>query len=859
MNSYKILVASITLYLVCSTAYTQSQKLSPKFSNVNGRSDAHAVMMFSVSCKDTTLFAKTYRNRLQIINRYSPAGVYTVRSTHAMIREVMVPDANITFIDIPATAVPEAGTDFVGQTFNRITKARSVFPDVDGSSVTVSIKEQHFDSYSIDLLNRWFTTAVTAKGVSQHATTMATIIGGAGNSSVKAKGVAPATRLTSSDFTNLLPDADAIFQEHAIHIQNHSYGVPIENYYGNEAAAYDKQVYDNPALLHVFSAGNSGASTPLTGTYKGLPWANLSGNFKHGKNPILVTAVDTTLRVNPLNSRGPAYDGRLKPELTTFGQNGTSDAAALLSGVAALLHEQYKTTYNAVPAAALLKAVLIASADDIGSTGIDYTYGYGSVNAHEALRLLTNGHHTMRTLGSNDVATVSITVPAHVSSLRVAVAWTDVAAAPNSTTALVHDIDATLRHGGDAWLPWMLRTAADTDSLTAAPRRRRDTLNTVEYITVETPVAGVYTLTLRSAELTASTQDVAVAWQLEDDTPFAWDYPTAADILETGTQDNLFWTHHGAGTGSLSLQLNDGAWLPIRTAVALDRPFHWTPPDTLAAARLKMEVNGEAYVSDVFTLSPPQKITVAYACTDEFALTWTPVPGAEEYMLYTLGDTYLQKLFSTYDTTITLPTTLGPYFAVAARFDTHTAQKSATIDYTNQGAHCYINLFDALRYDAEHVRIQLNLSTWLNIKEVRVFKTTAGARTVYTTFSPGRDTQFEWEDTALIPDTMRYQAEVVLTNGAVITSDEAAVLVEPKGEARLFPNPVAEDGIMNVLSAGLGLSVELLDNQGRKVFAQALYNSLDVVDLKKLHKGMYFVLLRSATGAVTWRGRIIKL
>ncbi len=408
---------------------------------------------------------------------------------------------------------------------------------------------------------------------------MATIIGGGGNSSPSARGVAPAVTLTSSDYTNLLPDPDSFFAEHSIAIQNHSYGVEVENYYGNEAAAHDQQVSNLPTLLHIFSAGNSGQSVPDDGTYKDLPWANLSGNFKQAKNAVLVTAVDTTLRVNALNSRGPAYDGRLKPELTAFGQDGTSDAAALVSGIAALLEQKYTDIHGEAPPAALLKAALIASAADIGAEGIDYTYGYGSVNADKALRIFEAEQTSTITLTSNDEATHTLTVPAATSSLRVAVAWTDVAATPNSTTALVHDIDASLSFGGNTWLPWVLRTAPNADSLTVAPRRRKDHLNTVEYITIDAPAAGTYTLTITSPQLTAQQQAVAIAWWIETDALFTWDYPTSTDIPETGKQVNLFWTHHATTTGKLSLQLNNGAWIPLR------RVYRFKPTFSLDSTR----------------------------------------------------------------------------------------------------------------------------------------------------------------------------------------------------------------------------------------------------------------------------------
>ena len=109
-----------------------------------------------------------------------------------------------------------------------------------------------------DLKGRYIQTPFTSPAYSGHATIMATIIAGAGNTYYEGKGVAPGARITSADFVTLLPEPDAAYQQYDITVQNHSYGTGIENYYGADAAAYDASVINNPGLLHVFSAGNAG-------------------------------------------------------------------------------------------------------------------------------------------------------------------------------------------------------------------------------------------------------------------------------------------------------------------------------------------------------------------------------------------------------------------------------------------------------------------------------------------------------------------------------------------------------------------------------------------------------------------------
>ena len=92
------------------------------------------------------------------------------------------------------------------------------------------------------------------------------------------------------------------------------------------------------------------------------------------------------------SSRGPAYDGRIKPELVAFAEDGSSGAAAIVSGISLVLQQAYKELNGNFPSAALVRAILLNSADDVGPKGIDFVSGFGAVNAYKALLDVTNAH-----------------------------------------------------------------------------------------------------------------------------------------------------------------------------------------------------------------------------------------------------------------------------------------------------------------------------------------------------------------------------------------------------------------------------------------------------------------------------------
>jgi hypothetical protein len=838
---------------ICVTAYGQS-KLSVKFNVANSRHvDDHAT--FSISFDNEHEFRKKYNTKLDIL--YQHYNNVQAVATYSLVLNEMLNDANVLFIDLPGKPNTEAGIDFVNPAFNRITKVHTRYSSLTGASEKISIKEKRFDPENIDLINRSFTTPLTPSEITQHATTMATLIAGAGNSSIQSLGVVPAAQITSSDFDNLLPDPDQIFITNEIYLQNHSYGVLIENYYGNEAAAYDAQVDNNPTLMHVFSAGNLGHSKPTDGQYKDLPYANLSGNFKQAKNVILTTAVDTSLLVNSLNSRGPAYDGRLKPELAAYGQGGTSDAAALVTGVSALVQEKYKSIHGELPLASTIKAIFIATADDIGQPGVDYTYGYGSLNAYKAVKAVEELKTFEESIGSNDFITVPIVVDPNIAILKIAVAWNDPAAPQNSSKALIHDLDCTLNDGTSDYLPWVLSNYPTSDSLSSPAKRKRDQLNNVEYITIDNPTSGSYNLNITSPALTTSNQKVSIVYWT-DKKIFEWDYPISANILQAKTKQTLLWNYPYNESADLFYQLNSGDWQILKENLNLSSYFHWTLPDTLATAKLKMVINGDEFLSDEFIVSPLPKLNVAFNCENDLSLSWKELKNAEGYKLYTLGEKYLEEKITTADTSVILAKKNNQiYFAVAPTLNGLTGLRSQTINYNEQGAYCYINFFSAERFESNIITLQLKLSTYANIDLIKIYKTTQGITTTIVKTAPNNNTVLEFLDQDLMPGSIQYQAEVILKNGISIKSSISEIFIETKNKAIIFPNPITNDETLNVLTEGQGLKLSIINTMGQLVDSIDLELTLDTVDLSELPNGIYLYQL-TRDGKVLDRGKIVK-
>ena len=161
-----------------------------------------------------------------------------------------------------------------------------------------------------------------------------------------------------------------------------SYAQSACSIYDGSSNSVDAQIFTNNKLLHVFSAGNAG--TTLCSGINVASYGNITGGFKAGKNVVAVGNLGLTDVLEPSSSRGPVYDGRIKPDICAVGTgmnstgpnnttqsppdvSGTSAACPGIAGVAAQLYQAHVELKGGVPESALIKALLMNAADDLGS------------------------------------------------------------------------------------------------------------------------------------------------------------------------------------------------------------------------------------------------------------------------------------------------------------------------------------------------------------------------------------------------------------------------------------------------------------------------------------------------------------
>lgn len=851
----KILEDNAALFLPANNLW----KLSPAllFNIPEERSTIWMSLLVGVST--ISVFEKQYPD-VPIINVDGAAHAFSIQATGVWINKALE-DSNIIFIAEARKPFTERELTGFDLSANRINKAHRVWPAINGNGLTVSIKENKMDTSDIDLKGRYLYSSAAAASVQTHATTMATIVAGGGNTFYTGKGVAWNTSVSSSDFANLLPDKLQELQRLKVSVQNHSYGVGIENYYGIDAAAYDAQAIQDPVLQHVFSAGNIGTQSSTSGNYTGIPgFANLSGSFKMAKNIITVGAADSFGVTAPLSSRGPAYDGRIKPELTALGEDGSSGAAAIVSGIALLVQNAWQKIYNSLPASAITRSILLNSADDTGPVGIDFISGFGSANAWRALQTIYEGHVVQGTVSQNQTVSHSIVVPANVSALKVTLSWTDPPAQANSYKALVNDLDAELYHPSTSqrWLPWVLNNASSVDSLQQMPVRKKDSINNNEQITINNPTPGIYELQVKGFAITGTAQPYAVAWQFDTLGHFEFTYPVKGNNVVPAQNNTIRWESAAAGNGALQYRINSGLWQNIAPGIDLSKRFYqWQAPDTIGALQLRMTTGTKETYTDTVSLSRLLLINTGFNCTDSFLVYWQRA-SVDSYRVYRLGQQYLEAFATMSDTALIQYKQNNPYtyFTVAPVLPFQTeGLRSYTFDYTQQQVACYISGFIADPSGTASARLTLQLGTTFRVSRVVFEKLSATGFQIIGEITPVTNKQII-VDVVAGKGLNTYRARVILQNGTSYYTQPENVLVFGQ-PYYVFPNPVKPGAPLQFMAEDTDETEFLLyDLMGRKLVSQKINGFLNRVKLPLLQRGIYFYTVVKA-GAKQLSGQLV--
>jgi len=437
---------------------------------------------------------------------------------------------------------PAASRDATTDLESNIGVVRDNPPNLNGSGVTVAVRELGAISLHVDFANRL--QAVDTNGVSNnievnHATAVTGQIGSSGLNQPAARGVAPAVNMLAY-VVGADPDTFATTDildaaTRGARISNHSYGP--SNLFPSDLGAYESISADwdgalrSSNLLGMFAQNEAASGNQ----YKNTDY------FVGAKNTICVGATSASARAgDPLATPpiapadgiasftqfGPMNDGRIKPDLVAFGDNvtldqgsnstqintGTSFSTPVVTGVAALVFQAYKTATGSEPTAQLAKALLCNSATDLGPPGPDAQYGFGLVNAEAAIStvaLLASGSSPFfeGTVTNGNVATFTANVQ-NATVLKATLCWLDPAGDPAAAKALVNDLDLELvGPSSSIRYPYSLNP---NNPSAPATNSGPNTVDPIEQTVVANPANGAWTIRVKGTSIPSGDQPFAV-------------------------------------------------------------------------------------------------------------------------------------------------------------------------------------------------------------------------------------------------------------------------------------------------------------------------------------------------------------
>ena len=751
---------------------------------------------------------------------------------------------------------------------NEVNAAHQEYPRITGKNIVISVKENNFDNQDIDFKGRFLFNNRSNVSLTSHANIMATLIAGAGNSSSTGKGVAFGSQLVSTGFNNLFPEPVTYFDSFKITVQNHSYGFGIENFYGAEALAYDKLVVSRPNTIIIFSSGNFGIQTPKDGKYANIPQvANLTGNFKEAKNILVVGSVDSFGVSESFSSRGPAYDGRLKPDLVAFGNDGTSGAAALVSGSAALLQQSLFEKQNTIfPPASLIKAILINSADDVGAQGIDFITGYGNLNLIRALQTVENNRFFEASLENGKKWSTILNIPKNIENLKLTLVWTDTAFASNDFKALVNDLDFELENTqtGEIILPWVLNSAPNPDSLSQLSKRKRDTLNNIEQISLSNSTPGNYIIRVIGSKV-LNTQIFHIAYQFDTLNYFNWTFPKRNDNIASGENLVLRWNTNIKDTKTILKykNINSKIWSIVDSFKNIESLYkRWRSTNYLELGQFAVDVANQSFISDTFFVSQDPQLKIAFDCNDSVGLIWNKLSDSSTYQIFTLGDKYLEAVKTTSDTFFVFNKLeyLTRYFTVASKLKNFIGIKSPTPDYFRQGVACYTETFYANHLTDNTVGLNWTIRTTYNLKKIILERYENGKFRLFKEI-PISGLVYSQIDTDPLNGINYYRLHFETYSGQIFYSEEINVLILKETNYVIFPNPTYINTALTIISKEENQNVHLIvfNIWGQVVLEKYLNDYAEYLNLpSNLAKGMYFYKIEKL-GKIFASGNVVIL
>jgi hypothetical protein len=526
----------------------------------------------------------------------------------------------------------------------------------DGTGEAVLVRDDGFVGPHIDFQGRLMRNTANNPG-NTHGDGVGGIMAGAGNLNPIGQGMASGANVFVSNYSNQFAETVNSHLNDGVTVTNSSYSDGCNAGYTQSSRNVDDQLSRFPNLMHVFSAGNSGTSNCNYGA--GTAWGNITGGQKMSKNSLATANLQEDATLENTSSRGPAHDGRLKPDISAHGAGqlstgenntyqtfgGTSAAAPGIAGVFAQLRSAWKLGIQpgTNAPAALIKLSLLNTANDLGNVGPDFKFGWGLVNGFRAYNMLQKRQFKIDTLDQGITKNTAVQVPDGLREARFMVYWVDPIASTGTTRALVNDLDMVVEDpNGNIIRPLILdhRPNATTLDLPAFPGR--DSVNNMEQARVTNPQGGTYTVRVIGNRVPIGPEEFYIGWEfLENEVKVV--FPNTGASLPSRVPALIHWDGPLNQSASISFSPDSGAtWRSIGTSSR--GLFTWTPDGfETGKALMKVNVGNLESISTPFSVGSMPVISTIAKCVDTIFMSFSGRPDWK-YEAFLLGGKYMEPV-----------------------------------------------------------------------------------------------------------------------------------------------------------------------------------------------------------------------
>ncbi len=299
----------------------------------------------------------------------------------------------------------------------------------------------------------------------------------------------------------------------SVKIMTNSWGNSVSGQYTSEAMTVDYFMYLYKDFLLFFSNGNDGPSAMSVGSPATAKNCVSVGGCRNGAQ---------CSSIYYFSSRGPTQDGRIKPTILTPGQtvtsvngagdvnytimDGTSMASPSAAGSAVLVRQYFVEGWypsgtanpsdSLIPSAALLKAMLVNSADRnmSGYTVPDNNVGWGRVDLDSVLHFTSDTKDLavvddQSGLSTGQYVEYTYNVVSDAEPFRVALVWTDYPGGGGAGIKLVNNLNLLVTDPGNNQYKGNVYSGGQSNT-----GGTYDSLNVEECVRVDNPMTGSWTI-----------------------------------------------------------------------------------------------------------------------------------------------------------------------------------------------------------------------------------------------------------------------------------------------------------------------------------------------------------------------------